>query len=401
MSSLRTPSDELEPVAAPAPPSRSRQARNRLVVLLNGIVSMLVFVAVLACGVVYFGKQAFEEAGPLQEARTVIIREGSSLARITEQLQAAGVIDSGLASLTFNAGVRIYGAEGSMKPGEYAFQPGVSMFGVMDTIRSGRGVVHKVTFPEGLTSKQIFEKLAADEVLVGELPKDLPVEGSLFPDTYPYQRGTTRDAIVKQMMRAHQRIVSEVWEKRDRDLPIKDQYEFVTLASIVEKETGKADERPRVAAVFHNRLRKGMRLQSDPTILYGLFGGDGKPADHSILQSDIEKPTPYNTYLIDGLPPGPIANPGKAALEAVANPARTNDLYFVADGTGGHAFAETLDEHNENVKRWRIVEKRLREEAAKQAAEAGTAAQEGNADDVVQPGVVGTSGGEGEPKVSQ
>jgi len=396
MGTLRTPSDELEPVAAPQPPSRSRQARNRLVVALNAIVSLMVFVAVLASGVVYFGKQRFEEAGPLQQSRSVIVREGSALTRIAEQLQASGVIDS---DLIFRAGVRAYGAQSAMKPGEYAFQPGVSMYEVMDAIRSGRGVIHKLTFPEGMTTKQIFDKLAADEVLVGELPKDTPVEGTLFPDTYPFQRGTTRDEIVKQMMRANQRIVSEVWEKRDRDLPIKDQFEFVTLASIVEKETGKADERPRVAAVFLNRLEKGMRLQSDPTILYGLFGGDGRPAERSILQSDLERPTPYNTYLIDGLPPGPIANPGKAALEAVANPARTNDLYFVADGTGGHAFAETLEEHNENVKRWRIVERRLQEDAAKKASAA--ASEENGADDVVQPDVGGSPDQDGEPEASQ
>jgi UPF0755 protein len=379
---LRTPADELEPVAAPPPPRRSRQARNRLVVFLNSIISLMVFVAVTACVVVFFGKKSFEEPGPLDSARTVIVREGSSLARIAEQLQAAGIIDS---DLIFNAGVRFgYRSAGSLKPGEYAFEPRVSMYEVMDTLRSGRGVVHKVSLPEGLTSKQIFDKLAADEVLVGPLPEEMPVEGSLMPDTYPFQRGTTREEIVKQMMRAQQRVIGEVWSRRDRDLPIKDQYEFVTLASIVEKETGKADERPRVAAVFMNRLKKGMRLQSDPTILYGLFGGEGRPPDRAIEKADIDKPTPYNTYLIDGLPPGPIANPGRAALEAVANPARTNDLYFVADGTGGHAFAETLEDHQENVKRWRIVEKRLRDEAAKKAGEAAPGADDS---------VVDTNGG--------
>lgn len=371
--SLRTPADELEPVAAPPPPRRSRQARNKLVVVLNSLVSLMVFAAVLACGMVYFGKLRFEEPGPLDTARTVIIREGSSLARIAEQLQSSGVIDS---DLIFRAGTRAYGAQGKLKPGEYAFLPGVSMYDVMDTIRAGRGVIHKVTFPEGLTNRQIFDKLAANEVLEGPLPEEVPLEGSLMPDTYPFQRGTTRQEIVDRMMRAHQRVLNEVWARRDPDLPVKDQFEFLTLASIVEKETGKADERPRVAGVFMNRLKKGMRLQSDPTILYGLFGGEGRPADRAILRDDLDKPTPYNTYLIDGLPPGPIANPGRAALEAVANPSRTKELYFVADGTGGHVFAETLEEHEENVRRWRIVEKRLREEQAKkEAAEAESGAE--------------------------
>jgi len=161
-------------------------------------------------------------------------------------------------------------------------------------------------------------------------------------------------------------LIEQVWAKRDADLPIKTVEEFVTMASIVEKETGKDDERAHVASVFMNRLQKGMRIQSDPTIIYGLFGGDGKPADRPIYQSDLKKETPYNTYIIRGLPPGPIANPGKAALEAVANPWRTEDLYFVADGTGGHVFAKTLDEHNANVRRWRKIE-------AERAAAGGTA----------------------------
>ena len=179
-----------------------------------------------------------------------------------------------------------------------------------------------------------------------------------MPDTYKFTRGTTRQQILDQMRRSQDRAVEEIWARRSPDLPIDTPEELVTLASIVEKETGKADERPRVAAVFINRLRDGMRLQSDPTIIYGVFGGAGKPPDRPILQSDLDKPTPYNTYQVSGLPPTPIANPGRAALEAVANPSRTEELYFVADGTGGHAFAATLEEHNRNVARWREVERR-------------------------------------------
>ena len=193
------------------------------------------------------------------------------------------------------------------------------------------------------------------------------------------------------MKRQQTRQLAEIWERRIEGLPIKTPEELVILASIVEKETAKADERPRVASVFINRLNKGMRLQSDPTIIYGLFGGQGKPKDRPIFQSDIDRETPYNTYLINGLPPTPIANPGRAAMEAVANPSRTEDLYFVADGTGGHVFAATLDEHNQNVTRWRSIEKRLKEEAAKAAAakEAEGAAEkasaaEGTADTATQ-----------------
>jgi UPF0755 protein len=197
------------------------------------------------------------------------------------------------------------------------------------------------------------------------------VEGSLAADTQRFTRGTTRQQIIDKMLADQKKLVESIWERRSDDLPITTIEEFVTLASIVEKETGRADERSRVASVFINRLSKGMRLQSDPTIIYGLFGGKGKPADRPIYQSDIDKPTPYNTYLINGLPPTPIANPGRAALEAVANPSKTSDLYFVADGAGGHVFAATLEEHNQNVARWRALEKKQAEEAAKAAPGGG------------------------------
>jgi len=202
----------------------------------------------------------------------------------------------------------------------------------------------------------------SDDILEGDLPETLPAEGSLMPDTYPFQRGTTRVEVVERMKVAQASFLSRVWAKRIPDLPISTPEELVTLASIVEKETGKADERPHVASVFINRLNRGMKLQSDPTIIYGIFGGAGKPSDRPIYKSDIETPTPYNTYTIPALPPGPIANPGRAAMEAVANPSRTDDIFFVANGTGGHVFAKTLDEHNQNVARWRQIEKQLKEQ---------------------------------------
>ncbi|HSO47805.1 MAG TPA: endolytic transglycosylase MltG [Rhizobiaceae bacterium] len=362
----RSPQDALKPADPPPPPKRSRQARNGIVVFFNFLMTLLVVGTLGLFATFYFGKLRFEEAGPLQSARTVVVKEGSSLARIAEQLEAAGVIDN---EMLFRLGVRGYGAAGDLKPGEYAFTPAMSMYDVMEAIRTGKGILYKITFPEGLTSYQIVQRLKEDPILEGDLPAEIPPEGTLLPDTYAYQRGATRAEILNLMRRAQENLVAETWRERIDGLPLKSPEEMVTLASIVEKETGRADERPRVAAVFINRLNQGMRLQSDPTILYGIFGGVGRPADRAITRTDIDTPTPYNTYTINGLPPGPIANPGRAALEAVSNPSRTKELFFVADGTGGHVFAETLEEHNDNVKRWRAIEKRLREQQEKLASE--------------------------------
>jgi UPF0755 protein len=372
----RSPRDALQPADAPQPPKRSRQARNFFVVAFNAIMTALVLGALGGVALFYFGKQRFEEPGPLQATRSIVVKEGSSLARIAEQLEAGGIIGN---EMIFRIGVRAYGAAQELKAGEYAFNPGMSMFDVMEAIRSGKGIVYKITFPEGLTSWQIVQRINENDVLTGDPIAEVPPEGSLLPETYPFQRGQTRAGLLDLMRSAREKVVAEVWSERIEGLPIETPEELVILASIVEKETGKADERPRVAAVFINRLNQGMRLQSDPTILYGIFGGQGRPADRAILRSDIDTPTPYNTYTIDGLPPGPIANPGRAALEAVSNPSRTRELFFVADGTGGHVFAETLDEHNDNVKRWREIEKRLRAEQANEkpaAAEAAPAAGE-------------------------
>jgi UPF0755 protein len=231
------------------------------------------------------------------------------------------------------------------------------MHEIMDLLRSGKSILYSLTIPEGLTVEQAFEKIAGDKVLTGDMPAELPPEGSLAADTQRFTRGTSRKEVVAKMMAEQKAIVQSIWDKRNPDLPLKNSKEMVILASIVEKETGKPEERPHVAAVFLNRLQKGMRLQSDPTIIYGLFGGKGRPPDRPIYQSDMEKQTPYNTYVIKGLPPTPIDNPGRAALEAVAHPAKSDDLYFVADGTGGHVFSATLAEHNKNVAHWRQIQK--------------------------------------------
>jgi UPF0755 protein len=355
----QSPIKALQAKEVPPPPKRSKSAKGNFIVFMNFMMSCLVLV-VLGAGLVFlYGKSVFEAAGPLTEPQTVVIKEGSSLSQISSKLLSNDVIDNGW---IFSQGVKAHKAQSSMKAGEYIFKPQMSMYDVMETIRSGKGILHKVTLPEGLTVFQIFERLAKHEILEGPLPETLPPEGSLMPDTYPFQRGTTRAEVIERMKIAQETFLAQIWEKRVADLPISTPQELVTLASIVEKETGKADERPRVASVFINRLNRGMKLQSDPTILYGIFGGEGKPSDRPIYKSDIETPTPYNTYTIPALPPGPIANPGRAAMEAVANPSRTDDIFFVANGTGGHVFAKTLDEHNQNVARWRQIEKQIKEQ---------------------------------------
>ena len=225
---------------------------------------------------------------------------------------------------------------------------------VIDTIIDGKEVQHAITIPEGLTSEQIVARLLQSTSLTGPI-KEIPHEGTLLPDTYKFTRGMTRAQIIQRMEHEHKRVLEEVWAHREPDLPLKTPDQLITLASIIEKETGKADERSRVAAVFVNRINRKMRLQSDPTIIYGLTGGKGA-LGHPLTKSEMEQPSPYNTYQIDGLPPGPIANPGRASLEAAANPARTKDLFFVADGSGGHVFSETYEQHQKNVARLRVLE---------------------------------------------
>jgi UPF0755 protein len=252
-------------------------------------------------------------------------------------------------------------AREDLKAGEYQFKAYSSLRDVVETMVEGKVVEHQVGIPEGLTSQQIVARLQDDDVLIGDI-KEVPREGSLLPNTYDFTRGVTREQMIQRMQQAQQRVVKEIWDHRAADLPIKTPDQLIILASLIEKETAKPEERTRVAAVFVNRLKQKMRLQSDPTIIYGLVGGKGT-LGRPIMKSEIEQPTSYNTYLIDGLPPGPISNPGRASLEAAANPARTRELYFVADGTGGHAFAETYDQHQKNVQRLRLIETDQKDQA--------------------------------------
>jgi UPF0755 protein len=288
----------------------------------------------------------------------------------------------------FSAMTLFDGAHGALKRGEYDFKAGVSLREVEQQLIGGKVVLHSITLPEGLTSEQIVQRLRDNDVLVGEV-KEPPREGSLLPETYKFARGETRQALLGVMEKAQTKAVDEIWKKRAPDLPIKSPGELVTLASIVEKETGKADERPRVAGVFINRLNKHMRLESDPTIVYGLVFGKGT-LGHAITKAELDEVTPYNTYHIEGLPPGPICNPGKAAMEAVANPAHSKEFYFVADGTGGHAFAETLDQHRKNVERWRQIEKDAKDRLTPEAAPPGAPAPAKRGDiDAVDPNAFG------------
>lgn len=355
--------EALRPEKVPLPPRRSREARSQLVIFLNFVMTVITFLAVASVALVYYAFREYQQPGPLEADTTFIVREGAGISEIADSLERRAIISN---SRILKTVTKFLGEDQKSRHGEYEIKANASMMEIMDIFKSGKSIQYAVTLPEGLTVKQMFKRLLADPNLDGDLPADLPAEGSLRPDTYKFTRGSKRAAILAQMTGGQSRILDEVWEKRDKDLPLASKEEMLILASIVEKETGKADERPQVASVFLNRIRQGMRLQSDPTIVYGLFGGDGKPVDRELTRADIEKSTPYNTYRIDGLPPTAIANPGRAALEAVANPSRTDYLYFVADGSGGHAFATTLDEHNENVKRWRKFQDEQKKAAGEQ-----------------------------------
>lgn len=313
----------------------------------------LVLGAVVAVGAAFFyGKYLFEMTGPHDAAAIIMLEPGMGVRAIADRLEREGVISN---ANVFLAGVRLSHAERQLKAGEYEIPAGASMAAILGILREGRSILHRITIAEGLTSEQAMLLVEAHPALQGDMPST-PAEGALLPETYSFTRGTTREKVVADMVTAATRTMDELWDKRAANLPFKTREEAITLASIVEKETGVASERPRVAAVFVNRLKAPMRLQSDPTIIYGLVGGKGS-LGRPIRRSELERLTPYNTYQVDGLPPTPISNPGRASLEAVLNPPATNEYYFVADGTGGHAFSRTLAEHQQRVREWRQIER--------------------------------------------
>jgi len=278
----------------------------------------------------------------------VWLKRGSGVVGAADQLAEAGVIRS---RPLFIVAAKLRG--GSLKAGEYEFSSGASMAHVLADIRAGRVVRHLLTVPEGWTSEMAAEVVSRDIVLTGVAAA--PAEGVLLPETYEVRRGEDRGAVLRRMQDAQDKLLDKLWPQRQPGLPFATRQEAVTLASIVEKETARPDERPRIAAVYINRLRAGMRLESDPTTIYGISGG--RPLGRGISRSELAAKTPYNTYQITGLPPTPIANPGRAAIEAVLNPPKTDELFFVANGQGGHVFASSFAEHQKNVARWREIER--------------------------------------------
>ena len=361
----RSPAEQLEPTR---PLARSRRRGYRrgsgrswgVFRFVSGVFTLLVVLMAIVGGIGLVLQSWISAPGPLAANKAVVIPKGEGVHDIATRLERAGVISD---RRLFIAGYLVTKATSwgdtsrplQLKAGDYQIPQGASIRNVLDILSEGRTITYRVTIPEGLTSHQIVERLKADPNLAGEVT-EVPPEGSLLPETFVVQRGAQRQSIIDNMLAELRKLMEKLWSQRQKSLPIKTWNEAVVLASIVEKETGRNDERERVAAVFINRLRQNMRLQSDPTILYGLSPGKtvwGRP----IMKTDIAQKTAHNTYQLDGLPPTPICNPGRAAIEAVLNPASSKDLYFVADGNGGHIFAETLKDHNANVQKWRVIEK--------------------------------------------
>ena len=319
---------------------------------LAGIFAGLFALFVLLAAAVGWFFWRIERPGPLTEDAVVTIPRGAGVATIADLLHDAGVVGS---DLDFRIAVRVRGLDRDLRAGEYLFPAGISTAAAMQIIASGRGLAYAVTVAEGLTSAEVARLLQEESRLTGEIA-DTPSEGSLLPETYQFQRGDDRQVLVDRMQQAMRDTLEDLWPDRAADLPFDTPEEAVILASIIEKETGVPEERELIAGVFVNRLRRGMRLETDPTVIYALTGGEG-PLGRALRRSDLDVDSPYNTYRIAGLPPGPIANPGRASIAAALNPATTDYIFFVADGTGGHAFARTLREHNRNVAAWRRVQR--------------------------------------------
>ena len=310
---------------------------------MNFAVLLVVIAAAFILGNVFF----FYKVGPLAKDTPLVIPTGASLKRVTTILEGQGALS---VAANFYWTARLSGSAAKIKAGEFLIPAGASQSDILNILISGEVIFHKITFPEGLTSAQVVEVLLQESMLTGEV-ETVPEEGTLLPETYLFTRGDSRADVLRRMAKNQTELLESLWADYDYSYVFTSLEDAVIIASIVEEETGVGAERSLIAAVFMNRLEKRMRLQTDPTVIYGLTGGE--PLGRPILQSELDRDTPYNTYLHYGLPPGPITNPGRAALEAVFNPAVTDALYFVADGSGGHVFSETLEEHNENVQKWR------------------------------------------------
>lgn len=319
---------------------------------------MATLLLLLAAGASLFGawrwfETAIAAPGPLARPTLVVIPKGEGVDDIGQRLAAAGLV--GDARLVAGA-MLIYGGQRSLKAGEYEIPASASILDILALLQSGKTYVRRVTLAEGLSVAQIYAVLETAEGLEGALPPR-PPEGSLLPETYHYSRGESRAALVQRARKAMDEALTQAWAQRSPETgPLADRMALLILASVVEKETGVEAERAQIAGVFLNRLKRGMRLQSDPTVIYAMTRGEA-PLGRALTRADLTRIDPFNTYTSEGLPPAPIANPGRAALMAVAKPMVTKNLYFVADGNGGHAFAETLEQHNRNVARWRQIQK--------------------------------------------
>ncbi|MEM7505509.1 MAG: endolytic transglycosylase MltG [Pseudomonadota bacterium] len=320
------------------------------------VISIMIVVGLGLVGLITYGKQQFVAPGPLQDEVLVEVPEGANLSTTTRLLASNGAIDN---EMIFRLGTRYSGLERQIKYGEYRIPPEASMEEILGLIITGRTETYKVTVPEGLSSHEVVALLDDHEILTGDTP-DAPPEGHVAPDTHFVSRNQSREDVLTLMLTAQESILAQAWENRQPDLPLETPEEMLILASIVQSEAG-AGELDKVASVFINRLRQGRRLEADATVRYGLTLGKEK-LRRGLRQSELDKRTPYNTYQIAGLPPTPISNPGKAAIEAVANPAKTDFLFFVADGTGGHAFSRTFEEHLKNVAKWREIERQRQSE---------------------------------------
>jgi UPF0755 protein len=387
---LRSPREALQPSApppAPVPPSSAYRRRGGIVSKISGFLTFVLIAGIIGYVCLGLVRQQLAAPGPLTADKSVVIPRNSGFTDAADILVREGVIKD---ALWFRIATSMRG--GQLQAGEFMITKNASLQQVVNTLVAGKTVDRKITIPEGLTSQQIVERVRNVDFLTGDVTT-IPPEGSLLPDTYQVDRNTTRDAFLARMQRDQKRMLDRIWASRVEGLPVKSPEELVVLASIVEKETAVADERSRVAAVYINRLntltgdfvnaagRKEppMTLDSDPTVIYGITKGSGV-LGRGLLRSELQDETNvYNTYRRRGLPPGPIANPGRAAMEAVANPSKTSDLYFVADGTGGHVFAVSLNDHNKNVARWRKIEAE-KIKAAEEAAKAAPASGETPAD---------------------
>jgi len=283
--------------------------------------------------------------GPLAKERSFQVKSGMSLRVVAADLEKAGAISS---ADSFLLRAKFFGSEAPIKAGEFLIPAGASPSRILGILQGSEVIRRFVTIPEGMPSIMVHERLMAEPLLTGSIP--VPPEGSVLPESYDFERGESRAAVLKRMQTAMSRTVQELWAKRAPNIAVRTPEEAVTLASIVEKETGKPSERGMVAGLYSNRVKQGMLLQADPTIIYPIT--KGKPLGRRIRQSEIQATNDYNTYTMTGLPKGPITNPGRASIAAVLNPAKTSALYMVADGSGGHAFADTLEQHNANVQKW-------------------------------------------------